>query len=230
MSSNAILAGLANAEAESVIRHGTLVDLDVRAPIYSANRSIQDVYFPIDCVLSVVTQMENGHQIEVGTIGREGVSAIPLILGATSSANESYCQVPGKAIRVSVETFDLLKQNAKFQTLLNRYVQAYVNMLGQLAACNRLHGTYERCARWLLMTEDRVDSATISLTDEYLGMMLGTEGSGVTIAASTLQQAGFIRYSHGKIEITDRDGLEAAACECYAVAKAQFGSLDAACA
>jgi hypothetical protein len=169
--------------------------------------------------------MKDGHQIEVGTIGREGVSAIPLLLGAKSSLNESYCQVPGQAVKLDAKRFQSLTTNLKFQRLLDRYVQAYVNMLGQLAACNRLHGVYERCARWLLMTQDRVDKAEIRLTHEYLAMMLGTDRSGVSIAAATLQNAGFIRYAHGVITVLNRAGLEEASCECYDVARDQFGGL-----
>ncbi|MFN2450103.1 MAG: Crp/Fnr family transcriptional regulator, partial [Candidatus Baltobacteraceae bacterium] len=121
--------------------------------------------------------------------------------------------------------FNALRRNADFTSLLDRFVQAYVNTLGQLAACNRLHNVYERCARWLLMTQDRVGLADIRLTHEYLAMMLGTQRSGVTIAAATLQRAGFIRYGRGVITIVDRAGLEDAACECYDVARAQFGGL-----
>jgi len=98
-------------------------------------------------------------------------------------------------------------------------------MLGHLAACNGMHSIYERTARWLLMTRDRVDSDEIQLTHEFLSMMLGTRRSGVTIAAATLQQAGFIRYTHGHIVIVDRNGLEQAACECYQLAREQFAGL-----
>lgn len=222
---NAILTGLAAPEIDAVIANGALVKLEVRDQIYRPDERIDQVYFPIDCVLSVVTRMNDGNMIEVGTVGREGVSAIPLLLGATSSANESYCQVPGWAVKIDAALFGQLKARPKFRQLLDRYVQAYVNMLGQLAACNRLHSVYERCARWLLMTQDRVNSAEILLTHEYLAMMLGTQRSGVTIAAGTLQNAGFIRYGQGMITIVDRMGLENASCECYDVAREQFGGL-----
>ena len=210
---------------DAVAASGTLAKLAVRHQIYRPDEPINVVYFPIDCVLSVVTRMKDGNQIEVGTIGREGVSAIPLLLGGTTTANECYCQVPGSVVRIDAELFQSLKANAKFRQLLDRYVQAYVNMLGQLAACNRLHSIYERCARWLLMTQDRVDSSDIHLTHEYLAMMLGTQRSGVSIAAGTLQNAGFIRYGQGMIRILDRAGLEDASCECYEVAREQFGGL-----
>jgi len=199
--------------------------LKLRQPIYQPHEPIEHVFFPIDCVISVVTRMKDGHQIEIGTIGREGVSAIPLLLSATTSLNESYCQVPGKAIRLDADSFRLLTGNAGFKKLLDRYVQAYVNMLGQLAACNRLHGVYQRCARWLLMTQDRVGKADIRLTHEFLAMMLGTDRSGVSIAAATLQNAGFIKYAHGVITVLNRAGLEDASCECYDVARDQFGGL-----
>lgn len=223
--SNAILTSLDEPEIQALLELGTLFALPVRHQIYRPDERIKDVFFPLDCVISIVTRMQDGSQIEVGTIGREGVSAIPLLLGATTTANEAYCQVPGLAIRIEVALFDRLKSNPRFRQLLDRYVQAYVNMLGQLAACNRLHNVYERCARWLLMTQDRVDSTKIELTHEYLAMMLGTQRSGVTIAAGTLQKAGFISYGHGVITILDRVGLEGASCECYDVAREQFGGL-----
>ena len=223
---NAILQGLDEAITADVLRDCKLVHLPLRRQIYEPEQLIDKVYFPLGCVLSVVTQMKDGTQIEVGTIGREGMSAIPLLLGASSTANNSYCQVTGDAIQMPAELFrELITANAPFRQLLDRYMQGYVNMLGQLAACNRLHSVYERCARWLLMTRDRVDGDSIPLTHEFLAMMLGTGRSGVTIAAATLQQAGFIKYSHGMITILDRPGLENASCECYEVAREQFGGL-----
>ena len=220
---NAILAGLEGPQAKVVVERGTLIDLAVRDVIYRPEERIEHVYFPIDSVLSVVTRMRDGAMIEVGTIGREGVSAMPLLLGANATANDSYCQVPGLAVRIGASVFQSLRTGTKARQLLDRYAQAYVNMLGQLAACNRLHNVYERCARWLLMTHDRVGATQIRLTQEYLAMMLGTQRSGVTIAAATLQNARFIKYARGVITILDRAGLEAASCECYDVAREQFG-------
>ncbi len=224
---NAVLAGLGRSLAAEVIERGRIVILETPNPIYAAACQIREVHFPIDAVLSVVTQMSDGASIEVGTIGREGVSAIPLLLGASTSANECYCQVPGRAVVISTNHFQLLLNvgNVQFRAVLNTFLQAYVNMLGQLAACNGRHSIYERCARWLLLTHDRVNSNTISLTHEYLSMMLGARRSGVTAAAAILQFEGYISYSHGRIEILDRRGLEGAACECYVVAREQFGPL-----
>jgi CRP-like cAMP-binding protein len=224
---NAILAGLSPAMSAEVLEAGKLIHLHTPQQIYEAGREIRDVYFPIDSVLSVVTQMRDGSSIEVGTVGREGVSAIPLLLGATTSANESYCQVAGSAVVISSDHFRRLlsAEDNQLRNALDRFLQAYVNMLGQLAACNGKHSIYQRCARWLLLTHDRVNSDKIALSHEYLAMMLGAHRSGVTIAAVALQRAGFIRYAYGHIVILDRVGLEKTSCECYAVAREQFGPL-----
>ena len=224
---NAILTGLNLPMAASVVGAGELIELSTPQQIYEAGREIRKVYFPIDAVLSVVTQMRDGGSIEVGTVGREGVSAIPLLLGATTSANESYCQVPGRAVVIDSDHFRSLLRadNDQFRNVLNRFLQAYVNMLGQLAACNGKHSIYQRCARWLLLTQDRVNSEKIALSHEYLAMMLGAHRSGVTIAAADLKRAKLIRYAYGHIVILDRVGLEKASCECYTVAREQFGPL-----
>jgi len=223
---NAILKALSPSAAAMVLDRGTLVHVALRQGIYDPEQPIRKVYFPLDCVLSVVANMRDGSQIEIGTIGREGMSAFPLLMGASSTANLCYCQVRGSAIEIPATVFrELIVAYPAFRQLLDRYLQAYVNMLGQLAACNRLHSVYERCARWLLMTRDRVDADEIPLTQEFLAMMLGTGQSGVAIAAGTLQHAGFIKYSRGTITITDRSGLEGVVCECYQVARDQFDGL-----
>ncbi len=223
---NSLLRGLTGPDAEAAAKFGRLIDLQTRQEIYDANAEIREAFFPIGSVLSVVARLRNGQMIEVGTIGREGVSGIPLLLGSTTSANESYCQVPGLAISLPAAFFTHLQEtNLAFRRLLDQYLQAYINLLGQLAACNRLHSVYERCARWLLLTHDRVKSDVLPLTHEFLGMMLGTRRSGVTMAAATLKAAGYIDYGQGRITIIDRPGLEAASCECYAVARGQFGDL-----
>lgn len=225
LAQNVLLQSLSGAYAEAVLESGTLVDVRVRQEIYNANEEIREVYFPISTVLSVVACLKNGQMIEVGTIGREGVSGIPLLLGSTTSENDCYCQVPGTAISIPCAIFARLQTCSRFRLMLDRYLQAYINLLGQLAACNHLHNVYQRCARWLLMTQDRVKAATLPLTHEYLGMMLGTQRSGVTIASAKLKAEGFITYKHGQITILDRARLEAASCECYEVARTQFGEL-----
>jgi len=223
---NAILACLTGKEKTLALQGGETVDFKVRQNIYQPEAPINEAYFPLGAVLSVVARMKDGEMIEIGTIGREGTSAVPLLMGSETSANESFCQVPGKAWKMPAQTFrSLLAKSQLFREFLNRYLQAYVNMLGQLAACNRLHSVYERCARWLLMTEDRVGNNEFPLTHEFLAIMLGSRRSGVTVAAAVLQKAGFIHYQHGMMTILDRPGLEATTCECYKITTEQFGNL-----
>ena len=223
---NAILASLTGEDREQALAGGEIVEFKVRQSVYLPEERISDAYFPMGAILSVVARMRDGAMIEVGTIGREGTSAIPLVMGSDTTANECFCQVPGPAWKMPAEIFrNLLARSRTFREFLNRYLQAYVNMLGQLAACNRLHSVYERCARWLLMTQDRVGSDKFPLTHEFLAIMLGSRRSGVTVAAAALQKAGFIHYSHGTITILDRTGLEATSCECYKVTTDQFGAL-----
>lgn len=227
LNENAILRNTSGDRAASlrIVRTSELVTMPVRHAVYDADEEITHVYFPIDCVLSVVTHLQDGSAIEIGTIGREGTSGLPLLMGSETSANDCYCQVPGDAIKMPVKEFRHLLTFSKFRRLLDRYLQAYLNFLGQLTACNRLHSVYERTARWLLLSHDRVKRDDIVLTQEYLAMMLGSRRSGVTIALSALQRAGYLRSDHGTIIIQDRAGLEATTCECYGVAKRQFSTL-----
>lgn len=217
-----MLAGLQEPEATAVTKGGSVVDLKAKHQIYRPHLPIRDVFFPIDCVFSVVTRMKGGKQVEIGTVGREGTTGVPLLLGAATTTNECYCQVPGNAIKIDVGLFQSLRASPKFRQLLDHYVQAYVILLGQLVACNRLHHVYARCARWLLMTQDRVGIPEIRMTHEYMAMMLGTTRAGVTTSAAKLQNEGFIRYSKGVIRIVDRAGLEGASCECYDVVRELF--------
>src|SRR5690242_11025895 len=223
---NAILANLTGEDQDQARTGGEVIEFKVRQSVYRPEERITDAYFPIGGIFSVVARMRDGAMIEVGTIGREGTTAIPLVMGSDTTANECFCQVPGAAWKMPGDGFrNLLGQSRTFREYLNRYLQAYVNMLGQLAACNRLHSVYERCARWLLMTQDRVGHDEFPLTHEFLAIMLGSRRSGVTVAAAALQKAGFIHYSHGTIAVLDRAGLEATTCECYKVTTDQFGDL-----
>jgi CRP-like cAMP-binding protein len=226
LSQNAIFASLNEHERDALRQGGQLAQFELRQSVYEAEAAIDAAYFPIDCVFSVVTRMRDGSMVEVGTIGREGTTAIPLIMGANTTANESFCQVEGRAWKIPAQSFvALLEGSRDFRLAMNRYLQAYVNMLGQMAACNGLHSVLERCARWLLMTQDRVDRNDFPMTHEFLAAMLGSRRSGVTVAAATLQGAGYIRYAHGQMTILDRAGLEATACECYQIAQEQFNGL-----
>ena len=199
-----------------------LTDMHVHQTVHDNDAPLSAVYFPIDAVISVVTIMEDGTSIEVGSIGREGTTGVFVALGATTAPGTTYCQVNGKSLRMGLPTFQRLLPNDRFRDMLHAYIVGYVKVLSQLVACNRLHELDQRCARWLLMTHDRVGKNEFPLTQEFLAMMLGVRRSGVTLAATAFQEAGFISYSRGSVKILDRGGLEAESCECYEIAKKAF--------
>ncbi|MGP6190703.1 MAG: Crp/Fnr family transcriptional regulator [Vulcanimicrobiaceae bacterium] len=201
------------------------MEFELRQSVYQPEELIDAAYFPIECVLSVVTRMGDGSMIEVGTIGREGTTAIPLIMAPIQRQMRAFCQVEGRAWKISAQLFiTLLEGRGDFRQAIDRCLQAYINMLGQMAVCNGLHSVLERCARWLLMTQDCVNRSNFPMTPEFLSEMLGSRRSGVAVAAA-MQGAGYIRYAHGQLTILDRAELEATTCESYTVAQDQFNSL-----
>jgi hypothetical protein len=182
----------------------------------SAESDMTHVYFPITCVTSMLALMENGNAVEAGTVGCEGLAGFQVIFGTRRMLERWVCQVPGTAARVSVENlWDHFPVNPALLSMLLLYGQSLMTSLSQSVACNGLHTVAERCAKWLLLTHDRAQSDSFQLTQEYLAIMLGVQRSFVSLTASTLQQAGYIRYSRGRVTIVDRTGLESASCECY---------------
>ena len=184
--------------------------------IYEANEPIRRVYFPSDMILSVISVMENGDSVEVGTIGNEGMGGLPAFLESESTPYTVFVQVSGEGRALDAEALmEVVDSSAETRTILHRYTQSFLNQSAQSAACNRLHSIEERCARWLLMTHDRVGDDRFDLTQEFLADMLGVRRAGVTVVCGALQRAGFIRYRRGHIEILDRPKLEEVTCECY---------------
>jgi CRP-like cAMP-binding protein len=160
--------------------------------------------------------MSDGKSVEVGLTGKEGFVGLPLIVGFTTSASRVITQIAGSAFRISASALpELLRKCRTLETRLHRYSQRLATQSSQVAACNRLHEVDERLARWLLMSQDRIGSDEVPLTQEFLAHMLGTRRSSVTVAASILQKAGLIKYRRGQLNIANRKGLEEAACECY---------------
>ena len=224
---NRILDALPAAEFEAVSPSLEPVELEVRDHVFRRGEPIEFVHFPVNCVISLVSEMENGRVVEVASVGREGMVGLPTFLeGSYTSALESFSQVPGTSLRLPAERFAALTDGAGvLQKLLERYTQALFVQVAQSSACNRLHTLEQRCARWLLQTEDRIGAPRFPLTQEFLAQMLGVQRSSVNTAAGALQQHGVIRYSRGVITILDRPGLETLACECYRVSAAEYARL-----
>jgi CRP-like cAMP-binding protein len=165
--------------------------------------------------------------VEVATIGNEGFVGLPVFLQASlMSAHRTIVQIAGEGVVVAAADFlEVSNAGGSFQAVLMRYAQALMTQIAQNAACNRLHSVEQRCARWLLMTHDRVDGDRFELTQEFLSRMLGAGRQAVNEAAQGLQQRGTMAYTRGQITILDRPGLEAASCECYGVIRADFDRL-----
>lgn len=223
---NRLLSMLPRDVSERLRPHIEEIDLVLKQGLYAANEPITQIYFPCTAVCSLVLRVDDDALIEIATVGKEGMVGLPAFLGAGSIPGEAFCQVAGRALRVSA---DVLRQEARaggpLHDLLQRYTQAHINQISQSAACSRTHPIDERCARWLLITHDQVGADRFSLTQQFLAMMLGVRRAGVNAAAGILQKAGYISYGRGVITVTDRSGLESAACTCYRVVRDEFERL-----
>jgi CRP-like cAMP-binding protein len=223
---NRLLGALPERELKQLQPHLEEVDLRFEQVLYEPEEEIEYVYFLNGGVISLLTKMESGERVEIATVGNEGMVGTPIVLGALSMHDQAICQVPGTALRMPART--LLRMMDKIPNLrgmMNKYMQGLVIQFTQGVACNRLHTVEERCARWLLMTHDRVGTDNFPLTQEFLALMLGVRRPSVSVVAGQLQRAGLIKYTRGSITVMDREGLEDAACECYGVIVHQFEKL-----
>lgn len=221
---NAILQQLATKEYERLSPHLEDVPLEFKEVLYEPDGAIDAVHFVEKGVVSIVTLLDDGATVETGTIGNEGVAGLPLFLATNHGTDRAICQVTGSAKRLpaAIVHSERKRPDSQLLTVVLRYTSAVIKMTAQTAACNRVHPVEERMSRWLLMTLDRVGSHEFALTQEFLAQMLGVRRPTVNIAGATLQKAGLIRYTRGKIAVVDREGLEAASCECYARIRDEF--------
>ena len=221
--SNRLLRVAPADEYKQLAPHFETVKLSRRDVLFASNTPITHVYFPQTGVISTVSHLEDGREIEVGTIGNEGMLGLPVFLAFDRIPVEATVNIQGVAKRVKANVFrELLSDCSEFHMVLHRYTLAFLTQVAQSVACNRAHSVTERCARWLLMTHDRMGTDYFQLTQDLLAVMLGVRRPGVSIAASSLQEAGLIQYRRGRVEITDRPGLEKAACECYSIVRQQW--------
>ena len=203
--------------------------LPVRRVLFEPDQCLTRAYFPLGGVVSLVTPMLDGSVVEMATIGREGVVGLPALLeGGLPAGSRGVSQVQGEALSISAEAFRReVAAGGKLAPLVHAFMQALFTLVGRNAACNRLHYMEQRCARWLLLTHDRVVSDQFKLTQEFLAQMLGSRRASVTEAAAELQRSGAISYQRGTITIISREALEACACECYGAIRQVFDSLYA---
>lgn len=221
---NRILAALPPDDYRRLLPTLTTVPAKVKQVLYKPGDPIRHVYYPNGGVASMTTVMQNGDMIEVATVGTEGMLGLSAYFGATTMVGEAMIQVgdsTAERMDAAVFTAEMDRRGALHQ-IVSQYTHALVAAMMQSLACNTLHPVQERCARWLLMTHDRMGSPEFGLSHEFLAMMLGVRRPTVTVVAGQLQKVGLIRYKHGRITILDREGLETASCECYRAIRRQF--------
>ena len=215
---NRVLAALSPKASRSFFARLTRVELPLGRVLCEARRPSRHVYFPNDCMVSLLAMAERGGGLEVGLVGSEGMVSLALALGAPTSPVKALVQGAGSAMRMSTANFRReLERNRPLQRAIDRCAYVAMATAMQIAVCNKEHLLEVRLARWLLMTQDRVASDRFRFTQEFIALMLGVRRAGVNGAAGTLQRRGLIRYSRGSMQVLDRQGLLAASCTCYEV-------------
>lgn len=223
---NHILNALPDEDYNRIHLHLEPVHLTLGQIIYRPDEPISHVYFPGSAMASIIATTADGQSAEIGVIGREGMVGIDVLMGVNSTPYETIIQISDGALRIGTEIIRKeFKENATFNKLLLRFMHAFLVQVGQTALCNRLHSIEQRLSRWLLMCHDRAETDKLKLTQEFLSIMLGVNRPSVTVAAITLQSAGFIKYSRGNITILDRAGIEDFACDCYQIVKKEYAGL-----
>jgi hypothetical protein len=225
---NKILSLLPPGELDAVLERTEMVTVETKESVWERHTPIRFVHFPEDCIISLVTDLNDGDKVEAMTVGNDGFVGIAIFNGLAASKLTAIGQITGNSRRMASEHFtELAGSCAGLDRLIHRYSQFVFETVAQSAACNRLHVIEQRCARWLLMSHDRVGRDRFDLTQEFLAEMLGVRRPGVTVAMGVLEKAGLIAHGRGNITVTNRAGLEKAACECYATIRERQASLFA---
>jgi CRP-like cAMP-binding protein len=194
--------------------------------VYESGGSLRHIYFPTDCIVSLLYVLKDGASAEIAVVGNEGAIGVALFMGGETTPSRAIVQSAGFAYRL---TGTRLKQEFKghgqMLHVLLRYTQSLITQMAQTAVCNRHHSVDQQLCRWLLLSLDRLSSSQLNMTQELIANMLGVRREGVTEAAGRLQKHGAIRYRRGQITVLDRAQLERTACECYAVVKRETDRL-----
>ncbi len=223
---NKLLVALPPQEFELVAPELRTIGLDLGTTLHRPGEVIDRVYFVESGFISALAVLVDGQPLEVGLIGSEGVAGADIVLGAATSYCETMCQTGGMAYTITPALLlPLVDKCPVLRTRILKYLHVFHAQVVQTAACNAHHDLSQRLARWLLSAHDRSGVAELSLTQDLIAIMLGVRRSTVSVAASTLQRAGIIRYQHGRITIVDREGLENAACECYETISGEYRRL-----
>ena len=223
---NHLLNALSPAARERLFPHLELVAMPLGKVLYESGDLLRHVYFPTDCIVSLLFVMEDGASAEIAVVGNEGLIGIALFMGGETTTYRAIVQSAGNAHRLDAQQLkNEFHRNGQMQILLLRYTQALITQMAQTAVCNRHHSVDQQLCRWLLLSLDRLSSNQLIMTQELIANMLGVRREGVTEAAGKLQKLGVIEYGRGKITVLDRPKLEQLCCECYEVVKKETDRL-----
>lgn len=223
---NRLLAALPVADFERLESHLKLVPLGLGEVLYESDSRLNQVYFPITSIVSLLYVMMDGSSAEIAVVGNDGLIGVSLFMGGETTPSRAVVQSAGYAYRLMSGVLkEEFSRAGAAQHLLLRYTQALITQMAQTAVCNRHHSVDQQLCRWLLLSLDRLSSNELVMTQELIANMLGVRREGVTEAASKLQHAGLIHYSRGRITVLDRAALETRTCECYAVVKKECDRL-----
>jgi len=224
--SNRMLLSASDNDYSLLRPHLEYISLPNHLVIHEAGAKLEYAYFPNRGLISLVVVMKDGKTAEAGITGNEGFTGTPAAVGLGRSTLRAVVQITGDGFRIEVGFLQSsLEAAPRLQLMLGRYSAIRGMQVAQTAACNRLHDIQQRLARWLLMTQDRVDSASLAITHDFLATMLGTDRPSVSLAAAGLQKKDLIKYTRGAVKIVNRKKLEDSACECYAVIRHYDGEL-----
>jgi CRP-like cAMP-binding protein len=213
---NLLLASLSAADLKLLEPHLRPLEFQQHKILFEAGNSVSAVYFPYDAIISLVVTLSTGELIEAAMVGRDGVIGAAAALDGKISLSRAVVQISGRGVSCGVEAVNhAARQSETLHSLLIRHEQVVYAQAQQSAACNAMHTIEERLARWLLRARDLSLSDRLPFTQEFLAEMLGVRRTSVSTVAHMLQQAGFLKYARGRIEIIDPRGLEESACECY---------------
>ena len=222
---NRLLASLAERDRARLLPQLEILTLFAKESVYASGEEINYVYFPLDCIVVLISSVDAKATVEVGLIGNEGMAGAQILMGAKHSNSEAMILAEGKALRLPAAVLKKeAKRTSRIREVLLNYANALLAQSAQLAACHRYHTPKARLGRLLLMIDDRVTTAEIRITQDLLAHLLGTRRATVTQAANQLQDSGLIQCVRGRIRFLDRKGLEKESCSCYAIIRHQYSS------
>lgn len=226
MNKNTLISLLSHQNQEALLHNAELVELNLSQKICIAGELTTHIFFPINCFISITQSIDHYPPIEIGMIGREGLLGAEAALGVSANPFGALVQGAGSAWKINSQFFiNQIKNDPKLKDIINAYIAVRINQLGLSAACEHFHQIGPRLAKWLLMSQDRAQSATFLMTHEFISLMLGVRRVGVTTTAADFRRRGLIEYHRGKMKVLNRAALKAEACSCYIKNRKIYDSL-----